>query len=483
MKSQVFNPYLPSWEYIPDGEPHVFNNRLYIYGSHDRFNGTLYCLNDYVCWSAPIDDLSDWRYEGVIYRREQDPNFSIYPKPMEWMERALYAPDVTRGPDGRYYLYYAFDFVGVISVAVADHPEGPFAFYGDVHHKDGTVYGKRPGDEFAFDPGILTDDDGRVWLYSGFGSAEICRMMGNETTETGCDCIELEADMITIKTEAVKIIPGRANGTGTPFEGHEFYEASSIRKFNGKYYFIYSSMLSHELAYAVSTEGPNRGYVYGGSLHSNGNIGYQGNQIAQCYWGNNHGSIERVNGKYYVFGHRQTNYTEFSRQGIAEEIHMDENGHFAMMEMTSCGLNGAPLKGCGTYEARIACVLKAKEGACKITEIKDKHTHPSFTQTGEDRMCDPDQYICHLNDGSVAGFKYFLFNNPTKITIKVKADAEGIMEVRYDEKSTPAACIQVYPSTTRTEFSANILPVNGVYPLYFTWNSLGRTDFFSFTIE
>ena len=53
----IFNPYLPSYEYIPDGEPRVFDDRLYIYGSHDRFGGDGYCLNDYVCWSAPLADL------------------------------------------------------------------------------------------------------------------------------------------------------------------------------------------------------------------------------------------------------------------------------------------------------------------------------------------------------------------------------------------------------------------------------------------
>ena len=70
----IFNPYLPSYEYIPDGEPHIFNNHLYIYGSHDRFNGTTYCENDYVCWSAPVDNLSDWRFEGEIYNRRQHPH-------------------------------------------------------------------------------------------------------------------------------------------------------------------------------------------------------------------------------------------------------------------------------------------------------------------------------------------------------------------------------------------------------------------------
>ncbi|MFR3409075.1 MAG: hypothetical protein ACLTXW_06150 [Christensenellales bacterium] len=70
---QVFNPYLPAGEYIPDGEPHVFGNRVYVYGSHDRFNAAIFCVNDYVCYSAPVDDLSAWRYEGVIYKKKTRP--------------------------------------------------------------------------------------------------------------------------------------------------------------------------------------------------------------------------------------------------------------------------------------------------------------------------------------------------------------------------------------------------------------------------
>ena len=77
MNRQAVNPYLPSWEYIPDGEPHVFNGRVYVYGSHDRFNAPIFCVNDYVCWSAPVEDLSEWRYEGVIYRKKSGPQKSI----------------------------------------------------------------------------------------------------------------------------------------------------------------------------------------------------------------------------------------------------------------------------------------------------------------------------------------------------------------------------------------------------------------------
>ena len=66
MKQQVFNPYLPSWEYIPDGEPYVFGDRVYVYGSHDSFGAPIFCVKDYVCWSAPVTDLSDWRYDGEV---------------------------------------------------------------------------------------------------------------------------------------------------------------------------------------------------------------------------------------------------------------------------------------------------------------------------------------------------------------------------------------------------------------------------------
>lgn len=92
MKKQVYNPYLPSWEYVPDGEPHVFGDRVYVYGSHDRFGHPMFCVNDYVCWSAPVKDLSDWTCEGVIYKKTQHPGnpFGI---------RSLYAPDVALWPD------------------------------------------------------------------------------------------------------------------------------------------------------------------------------------------------------------------------------------------------------------------------------------------------------------------------------------------------------------------------------------------------
>ncbi len=135
---QSYNPYLPLWEYIPDGEPHVFGDRVYLYGSHDRFGGNDFCLNDYVCWSANVHDLKEWRYEGIIYRSSQDPR-------MPDGNRQIWAPDVARGKDGRYYLYYCPDGDGeAIGVAVCNEPAGQYQFYGIVQDKkdNGSENGK-----------------------------------------------------------------------------------------------------------------------------------------------------------------------------------------------------------------------------------------------------------------------------------------------------------------------------------------------------
>ena len=65
MKKQIYNPIFPLNEYVPDGEPHVFGDRVYLYGSHDKENGDRFCMLDYTVWSAPVTDLSDWTCHGI----------------------------------------------------------------------------------------------------------------------------------------------------------------------------------------------------------------------------------------------------------------------------------------------------------------------------------------------------------------------------------------------------------------------------------
>ena len=96
MKKQAFNPFLPLDTYIPDGEPHVFGDRVYLYGSHDKEGGETFCMLDYEVWSAPVDDLSDWSCRGTSYSAAQDPLSKETGRPY------LYAPDCVQGKDGRY---------------------------------------------------------------------------------------------------------------------------------------------------------------------------------------------------------------------------------------------------------------------------------------------------------------------------------------------------------------------------------------------
>lgn len=403
----------------------------------------------------------------------------------------MFAPDVVQGPDGRYYMYYGLDFVNQISVAVSDSPAGQYKFYGNVKHADGTLLGHGEKDPFQFDPGALVDDDNRVWLYTGFSPKQELidqfRKMGDKKLDAnGNSVVELASDMLTLVSEPKMLLPGWKNGAGTSFEGHEFYEASSMRKFNDRYYFIYSSALSHELAYAVS-EYPDRDFVYGGPLHSNAGLGFKGNTTPTFYWGNNHGSVAYVNGEYYIFGHRQTNYSEASRQGVAEKLEMTEDGHFNMADMTSCGLNGGPLNGKGTYSAGIACQLWSKTGAIKSYDVainQVKELHPCVTQSGEDRENDPDQYIHNLKDGSVAGFKYFMFDGPKQISVKVRGTGEGTLVVKLTPNGDAIARIAVKPAEDWVEVSTEFLSeINGQHALYFAYNGSQAIDFSAFTIQ
>lgn len=481
---QVFNPYLPSYEYIPDGEPYVFDDRVYVYGSHDRFGSKRFCLNDYVCWSAPVQDLTDWRYEGVIYRKDQDP-LNLNKEQMD----SLFAPDVQKGTDGRYYLYYSLGSSRIMSVAVCDKPAGAYEFYGYVSYPDGRILGEDMEEDRQFDPGVFLDDDGQVYLYSGFCPEVPVEMLEKHgKVSEYSHVIKLESDMKTIKEPPRDLIPAKNTSVGTSFEGHGFFEASSMRKINGIYYFIYSSQLCHELCYATSKY-PDRDFVYGGTIVSNGDIGLDGinnPKEAAYYTGNNHGSIVLAGGQWYVFYHRQTNGDLFSRQGCAEKIDFLPDGTIHQVEITSCGLNPGLLAGKGVYPTGIACGLAGKDGACsyQFDGEETRKMHPYITQSGEDRENQPEQYITNMQDGSVAGFKYFDFHDAHEISVTVRGTGNGRIYVT-DEKqgNILLADIVVTPSQTNITFTAPFMVSNGKHALHFTYKGSGSIDFIQFELN
>lgn len=469
---QCLNPYLPSYEYVPDGEPHKFGDRIYLFGSHDRFNGKTFCMNDYVCWSAPETDLSDWRYEGVIWKRSDDPH---------WRRgQYLYAPDVCCGADGRFYLYYGFS-TGLtrkswaIRVAVATKPTGPYRYYGEVD-----LY-QWSREFLPFDPAVYVED-GRIWLY--YGSGMFYPMPGvSRRTIRGGAVVELAPDMLTVISAPKQTVPLY----GKEYGKHGFFEASSVRKIGDLYYFIYSSMLGHELCYATSDR-PDGKWTFGGTIVSIGNIGLDDHvdaKTATSDVGNTHGSIAEADGQYYIFYHRHTNRHCFSRQGCAERIRIGENGKIEQVETTSCGLNGKPLVGRGSYEARIACELRGPKdcrfygGLCK----KRKGQYPYFTQEGKDREEAGDQYIANMHNGSVAVFRYFDCRGVRALTVETRGNGAGKMCVSLVRGGAPVAEIAVIPGRDWHEQSVEVSVPDGVHALYFTFTGTGRIDFNRFAFE
>ena len=467
-----YNPFLPSWEYIPDGEPHVFGDRVYLYGSHDRFNGYAFCLNDYVCWSAPVSDITDWRYEGVIYGRGDDPRNADG-------DQCLFAPDVARGPDGRYYLFYVLNASPFVSVAVCDTPAGRYRFHGHVHYPDGSLLGERPGDMPMFDPGVLVEGD-RAYLYGGFcpdGAPE----------RPGAMATVLEADMLTVAEGPRAVVPNYSHSAGTGFEGHEYFEAASIRKIGNTYYFIYSSALHHELCYATS-DSPTAGFAYRGTLVSNVDLGidrYKPADRMMAYPDNNHGSIACIGGRWYVFYHRHTNGHCFSRQACLEPIGIRPDGSIPQAEITSCGPNGGPLAGEGVYPAYIACNITCNAESPVGMGVPGKRLDarfPYLTQDGRDGDEIPG-HVANMDDGAMVGYKFFRCEGTALTSVTTRGGCRGAFEVYTSPSGALLGSIAVFESNEWKTWHGSVSIPDGVQALYLRYAGSGCASLFSFELS
>lgn len=414
------NPLLPLDEYIPDGEPHVFDGRVYLYGSHDQAVGIKYCPLDYTVYSASVDHLDEWRCEGVIYHKSQDPRNADG-------SHELYAPDCVRGSDGRYYLYYVLEGIDAIGVAVCDTPAGHYEYYGEVKLPEHCH--EKP---IAFDPAILQDGE-RYYLAYGFSFNGTLPTMNLTPENTkGGYVVELAADMLTMKHEPRLVIPGYALGKGSSFEGHEFLEAASLRKFNNRYYFIYSSQAQHELCYAVSSY-PDRDFTYQGILISNAGK-LEDKALYKNNYANNHGSIVKINEIYAIFYHRHTYGRQYSRQACAEIIHMNDQGLFEPAQVTSQGLSEQPLSIHRLLPAAAACfVYDGLQGEFipfgSDSMDKARIEGSSIVNITESNICFryfeaiPDQITLNLlTDGSECGTVEVMINERLMAVLNIKGE-------------------------------------------------------------
>ncbi|MBE5936942.1 MAG: glycosyl hydrolase family 43 [Lachnospiraceae bacterium] len=395
--SRALNPYMPMWEHIPDGEPYVFEDpdnpgtyRLYVYGSHDT-RLTDYCGHDLVVWSAPLDDLTDWRYDGVIFESIVNNNADV-----------LFAPDVALkvDEDGNktYYLYPNNQSYGRNGmVAESDSPIGPFEV---CNWKEGSSTSNEG--VLGFDPAVFVDDDGRVYGYWGFQESHMAELDPDTMATIKDGCKDLTEEDTGINS---------CNNNNDVFR---FFEASSMRKLkmNGqtKYVFIYSRMSENgefglgatnaTLAYAYS-DTPLGPWTYGGTIVDarSRDVDQNGKTIATYPGGNTHGSIVEVNGQWYIFYHRCINNDQFSRQGTAEpiDVTITDAGEVVISEaeVTSQGLE---INGLNPYKKVSAGAMCYGIGSSYVLATYDEE--------------EPGSPVVANRNGGIIGFKYFNFDLP-----------------------------------------------------------------------
>ena len=436
------NPYMPLWEHIPDGEPYVFEDpdqpgkqRVYVYGSHDDLIDA-YCGRDQVVWSASVDSLNNWRYDGVIL--VVDKNAKGEPFDSAGTADVLFAPDVTLVTDANgkktYYLF-PNDQTGFRNglIAKSDRPDGPFEVCNWNAENPNQVDGV-----LQFDPAVFVDDDGRVYGYWGFERSYAAEF--DPTT------------MATVKP-GTKVVEDMVSGRNQ--EGvFSFFEASSIRKIKDKYVFIYSRFTkdgefgmptsNYTLAYAYS-DNPLGPWTYGGTIIDGRarEKDEQGNAIASATPdGNTHGSICEVNGQWYVFYHRQTGTNEYARQAMVAPIDVKvEEGKGGKVvisegEYTSEGfaLNGLnPLE---RHSAGIACWYTGPKPATH--EWPNNTFYGSYVEAGygtDSNFAEPyalknnTNRVVNNTAGSIVGYKYFNFNETNgkeKLQLALRLIPEGI---------------------------------------------------------
>ena len=464
----IGNPFLPLWEHIPDGEPYVFEDpdhpgkfRVYIYGSHDTLIKG-YCGRELVVWSASVDSLNNWRYDGEIFSVTKNAKGEyLYDG---GLGDVLYAPDVALKVDSTgkktYYLYpndQIDDRNGLI--AKSDRPDGPFEVC-----NWSNIYPNRADGVLQFDPAVFVDDDGRVYGYWGFERSKAAEF----DPET----------MATVKRGTEKImdmISGRYQ------EGiFHFFEASSIRKIKDKYVFIYSRfteegefglpMSNYTLAYCYS-DNPLGPWTYGGTIIDGRarEKDEQGNVIASATPdGNTHGSICEINGQWYVFYHRQTGTDEYARQAMVAPIEVNvEEGPGGKVEIsegeyTSEGfaLNGLNPLEC--HSAGIACWYTGPKPATH--EWPNNTFYGSYVAAGyggdkkgmskEEAQASTAKYeapydlrynsndVVNNTDGSIVGYKYFNFdctegrNDVTLLLNLTPEGVDGTIEIMADRPWT-----------------------------------------------
>lgn len=282
--------------YTADPSAHVFNGKIYIYPSHDIENdipfddlGSHFAMEDYhvISMDSPYSEATD---HGV----------ALHVKDVPWVEKQMWAPDAAE-KEGKYYLYFPAkrsDGVFQIGVAVSDSPVGPFE-----------PQPQAIKESFSIDPAVFKDDDGTYYMYFGGlwggqlqrwrtgtykaeGEGPFAHLPADDEPALCAKVAKLTNDLLEFAEDPKNVVI--LDEKGSPLlagdNDRRFFEASWMHKYNGRYYFSYSTGDTHYLCYAIG-DNPYGPFTYTGRI------------LEPVIGWTSHHSIVEFNGKWYLFYH------------------------------------------------------------------------------------------------------------------------------------------------------------------------------------
>jgi len=455
------NPYLPLWEHLPDGEPRVFEDpdqpgkyRAYIIGSHD-VTYTAYCGPDIRMWSAPVEDLSQWRDEGPIFKWFVSGQWDT-----------MYAPDLVCTTDratGKktYWLYpHSRGWRRTPMVCKGDRPNGPFTPVNLT--EDGTQC--LPGSLIDFDPSVFIEnitnkkdkdyDKGyRAYVFYGFQHSTAVELDQNTmySKREGTEPID---PFIPASSADGRLLDRAGSEYKALYEGQNpldfnFFEASSIRQVGNKYVMVFSGYSGKE--YGLGNTNSALRYAYGDSplgpwrsggvlVDSRGVVvGEDGGKLITTNAGHNtHGSLQEINGQWYVFYHRPPRGFGNARQAMVAPVKIvwdkkpvakggvvkitgydpfvkgnewtakaSDGNEYTGAEVTSEGFQIFGLPPYAYYSAGIACYMY---GPNANNWMQDNHD-----------VWNNSMDLAGIQNGGIVGFKYFGFGGLAQDTKGCKA--------------------------------------------------------------
>ena len=452
------NPYLPLWEHLPDGEPRVFEDpdnpgkmRAYIIGSHDvSYKG--YCGNDIRIWSAPVENLTDWRDEGPVFSHYVNGKWDT-----------MFAPDLVEVKDkttGKktYWLYpHSRGWRRVPMVCKGDRPDGPFT---PVNlNADGTTCVE--GSIIDFDPSVFVENitnkkdpdyerGFRAYVFYGFRHSTAFELDQSNMYAVRPGT-EIHDYFIPASERYGKLLDPAGTQYPALYNGQNpgdfnFFEASSIRQVGNKYVMVFSGYSGPD--YGLGSTNSALRYAYGdsplGPWRSGGVLvdsrGVVPNENGTELVGmnaahNTHGSLQEINGQWYVFYHRPPRGFGFARQAMVAPVKIEwdkkpvakggkvrivgydpyskdnewtaqaSNGmRYTGAEVTSEGFNIFGLPPYAYYSAGIACYMSDQQWMQDNFDVWNNSMD-----------------LASIKNGGVVGFKYFGFGGLAKHTKGINA--------------------------------------------------------------